>query len=237
VLSYWGSVAERSQRALSVSRAATGTRTFVAYDSSNLATVGCVPFPVRRRAHPRITSQQLGSTPFHFFAHDDPQRSLGWYVLGYGGYDTSRSTNPDQSANGTLRFRNGVRRPACSGPLSRSITHCLRPRYGARTPRHHTGTASTPKARVPPEPNTQVNAPVRSTRTPKGTSNSGAGRSWSQPGAAFPSPSVRLVSPRTESPTATWALVAIALASGCRASRTAARTAGTVATRASVSLV
>src|SRR5690242_4781926 len=69
------------------------------------------------------------------------------------------------------------------------------PRYLARAPRHHTCKASTQKSLVSPEPKTSVNAPVSNTRTPKGTSFSLAGGSWSQPSSTFPSLSVRLFPP------------------------------------------
>jgi hypothetical protein len=38
-----------------------------------------------RAAHARITSQQLSSTPFHFFSSDDQHRSIRLYLLWYGG--------------------------------------------------------------------------------------------------------------------------------------------------------
>src|SRR6516164_9586948 len=69
------------------------------------------------------------------------------------------------------------------------------PRYLARTPHHHTRSASTQKSLVSPEPNTSVNAPVNSTSTPNGTHFSLAGGSWSQPFSTFPAPSVRLFPP------------------------------------------
>src|SRR5947209_1117176 len=69
------------------------------------------------------------------------------------------------------------------------------PRYLARTPRHHTCNASTQKSLVSPEPKTSVNAPVNNTRSPKGTSFSLAGGSWSQPFSTSPSPSVRVFPP------------------------------------------
>jgi hypothetical protein len=57
----------------------------VAYGPISRSTFGCIFFHVIRNAQARITSQQFSNTPFHFFSSDDQQRSIGLYLLWYGG--------------------------------------------------------------------------------------------------------------------------------------------------------
>src|SRR5947209_13156182 len=74
------------------------------------------------------------------------------------------------------------------------------PRYPDRAPRHQAIRASTQKSLLPPEPKTNVNAPVNNTSTPKGVTFSLAGGSWSQPFSAWPSLPVRVFPPACVAP-------------------------------------
>ncbi len=85
VTSYFGKVADRSKRALMLFISAAGTLTFLAYVPNRRSTTGCMPYQVIRKAHARITSQQFSNTPFHFCSNADQHRSLGFYLLWYGG--------------------------------------------------------------------------------------------------------------------------------------------------------
>ena len=84
-MSYFGNVADRSSRASIGFISSAGTRTPWAYSPSSRFTVGCRPFHLIRRAHRRTTSQQFSNAPFHFFSSDDQHRSIGLYLLWYGG--------------------------------------------------------------------------------------------------------------------------------------------------------
>src|SRR5512135_1453390 len=85
VMSYFGSVAERCRRASISFISLAGTRTPSGYTPWRRLTVGCSPFQVIRRTHCRTTFRQVRSTPFHFFSNADQHRSIGLYLLWYGG--------------------------------------------------------------------------------------------------------------------------------------------------------
>src|SRR5512135_655088 len=84
-MSYFGSVAERCRRASISFISLAGTRTPSGYTPWRRLTVGCSPFQVIRRTHCRTTFRQVRSTPFHFFSNADQHRSIGLYLLWYGG--------------------------------------------------------------------------------------------------------------------------------------------------------
>src|ERR1700682_519985 len=121
VMSYFGRIAERCSRASYGFISLAETRTPSGYLPWSRFTVGCRPFHFIRRAHCRTTFRQVSNTPFHFFSSADQHRSIGLYLLWYGGSYTKRISHPDQSANSTIRFQNCVRRPEFFGPLSREI--------------------------------------------------------------------------------------------------------------------
>src|SRR3954466_13826872 len=85
VMSYFGSVAERSRRASYCFISLAGTRTPSAYTPWSRFTVGCRPFHFIRRAHCRTTFRPFSNSPFHFFSNADQHRSIGLYLLWYGG--------------------------------------------------------------------------------------------------------------------------------------------------------
>src|SRR5947209_18391886 len=68
-------------------------------------------------------------------------------------------------------------------------------RWPRRTRRHHTCNASTQASLVSCDPNSNISAPVATTRMPKGTSLSFAGGSWSHPLVTLPAASVRVFPP------------------------------------------
>src|SRR5512143_1858017 len=85
VMSYFGRVAERCSRASIGFISLAGTRTPSGYAPLRRFTVGCRPFHLIRRAHCRTTFRQVSNTPFHFFSSADQHRSIGLYLLWYGG--------------------------------------------------------------------------------------------------------------------------------------------------------
>ena len=177
VMSYFGRVGERSSRASIAFISLAGTRTPSGYAPASRFTVGCRPLHRIRKAHCRTTFQPFSSTPFHFFSNADQHRSIGLYLLWYGGSYTQRTSNPDQSANCIIRFRNCVRWPEFFGPLSREITSRL---MGPRLPctwSHQSFSASTQASLVSRAPKVSSNAPVAIVRMPNGTSFAFAGGS------------------------------------------------------------
>src|SRR4051794_40094400 len=85
VMSYFGNVAERSRRASYCFISLAGTRTPSGYTPWSWFTVGCRPFHFIRRAQRRTTSRLFSNSPFHFFSNADQHRSIGLYLLWYGG--------------------------------------------------------------------------------------------------------------------------------------------------------
>src|SRR5512143_1100988 len=85
VMSYFGRVAERCRRASYCFISLAETRTPSGYAPGRRFTVGCRPFQVLRSAHCRTTFRQFSNTPFHFFSSADQHRSIGLYLLWYGG--------------------------------------------------------------------------------------------------------------------------------------------------------
>src|SRR5215210_688213 len=85
VMSYFGRVAERCRRASIGFISLADTRTPSGYAPCRRFTVGCRPFHFMRRAHCRTTFRQFSKTPFHFFSNADQHRSIGLYLLWYGG--------------------------------------------------------------------------------------------------------------------------------------------------------
>jgi hypothetical protein len=81
VMSYLGSVAERSKPGLYRSIAWSETRTFWAQGLVKRSTVGGRPHHRIRKAQATITAQQFSNTPFHFCSHADQQRSSRLYLL------------------------------------------------------------------------------------------------------------------------------------------------------------
>src|SRR5512135_908989 len=85
IISYFGRVAERCRRASYSFISLAATRTPSGYAPWRRFTVGCNPFQVIRRAHCRTTFRPFSNTPFHFFSRADQHRSMGLYLLWYGG--------------------------------------------------------------------------------------------------------------------------------------------------------
>src|SRR5512143_973362 len=85
VMSYFGRVAERCRRASYGFISLAATRTPSGYVPWSRFTVGCSPFQVIRSAHCRTTFRPVSNTPFHFFSSADQHRSIGLYLLWYGG--------------------------------------------------------------------------------------------------------------------------------------------------------
>src|SRR5438552_14274103 len=85
VMSYFGRVADRCRRASYCFISLAGTRTPSGYTPCNRFTVGCCFFHVILKAHCKITFRPSSNTPFHFFSNDDQHRSIGLYLLWYGG--------------------------------------------------------------------------------------------------------------------------------------------------------
>jgi hypothetical protein len=85
VMSYFGRVAERSSRASYCFISLAGTRTPSGYTPGSRFTVGCRPFHFIRRAHCRTTFRPFSNSPFHFCSSADQHRSIGLYLLWYGG--------------------------------------------------------------------------------------------------------------------------------------------------------
>src|SRR3954471_5309771 len=151
-MSYFGRVADRSNRASYSFISLAGTRTPSGYTPWRRFTIGCRPFQVIRRAHCRTTFRPFSNTPFHFLSNADQHRSIGLYLLWYGGSYTRRISRPDQSANCTIRFQNSVRRPEFFGPLSREVTRRLMWPRPPRTWSHHSFNASAQASLVSRDP-------------------------------------------------------------------------------------
>src|SRR6266849_3596146 len=85
--------------------------------------MGGIAFHVIIRAHPKTVSTLSSKVPFQCASRMPQHRSMGLYLLWYGGEETNTISNALWSTNATIRCMNWVRKLAFWGPLSRSITN------------------------------------------------------------------------------------------------------------------
>ena len=84
-MSYLGNVFDRSSLAMYGFISFLDNRTPLAYSPSKCITVGCCFFQDIRNAHCKMTSILFNNSPPHFFSKLDQHRSMGLYLLWYGG--------------------------------------------------------------------------------------------------------------------------------------------------------
>src|SRR2546427_314568 len=154
-------------------------------------------------AHASIVSTLMSWVPFQCCSRIPQQRSIGLYLLWYGGKYNNWIGVPIWSTHCTIRWRNCVRTPLLSEPLSILIcTRSIAPCSAAVSPCHHAASVSTMKSLVLKElPKVTDSCPVSSSTRPYGIYFSLHPRSWS---LALLSP--RVCPPRENAPIFTVAL-------------------------------
>src|SRR2546430_7611946 len=96
-----------------------------------------------------MVSTLVGWVPLEGCPRIPQQRSMGLYLLWYGEKSNNWIGGPICSTHGTIGWRNGVRSPLLSEPLSILIcTRSIAPCSVALSPCHHAASVSTMKSLV-----------------------------------------------------------------------------------------
>jgi len=84
-MSYLGNFGSRFNRASTACIAAFPSEMPLSYTLRLSSTTGCSPFQVIFFAHPSIVSASISFAPFHCNSKIPQHRSIGFYLLWYGG--------------------------------------------------------------------------------------------------------------------------------------------------------